>query len=44
MPKQDKGAGIIIPPPRRERKGCRQYGGAANFCRSAACRLFLPLA
>ena len=35
MPKQDKGGGII-PPPRRERKGCRQYGGAANFCRSAA--------
>lgn len=43
MPKQDKGGGII-PPPRRERKGCRQYGGAANFCRSAACRLYLPLA
>lgn len=43
MPKQVKGVGII-PPPRRERKGCRQYGGAANFCRSAAFRLYLPLA
>lgn len=39
MPKQDKGVGIIPPPRRslrRSLKGCRQCGGAANFCRSAA--------
>ena len=43
MPKQVKGVGII-PPPRRERKGCRQYGGAANFAANPLYRLCLSLA
>ena len=43
MPKQVKGVGII-PPPRGSQSGGRQCGGAANFCRSAACCLYLSLA
>lgn len=43
MPKQVKGVGII-PPPRGSQSGGRKCGGAANFCRSAAFRLYLSLA
>ena len=36
MPKQDKGAGIIIPPPRRSREDFKRKRRGGKSCRPAA--------